>query len=157
VDRTDANVASDEERALTDEGRKKAAGAAKGLSVLDCRPRKIVTSPLVRCFETAKILADSLPGSPDVDKSDLLKPDAGVPDLARWLARQNGDLMLVGHMPGLGLLAGYLLTGSEYAVVAFRKSGACAISFDDHVKPGHGVLQWLLHPDHLRRIAKASK
>ena len=50
----------DEDRPLTDRGAKRVAQAAAGLQWMDVNPIHLLSSPLVRAVETAKIVHDVL-------------------------------------------------------------------------------------------------
>ena len=85
----------DEERRLTEEGRRQVEALAR---VLPWRPRVIVHSPLARARETAEILAGLL-GVGEVVESELLRPDRMSVEALRSLA---GDgVLLVGHAPSV--------------------------------------------------------
>ena len=48
----------------------------------------IATSPLVRCVETAELLAAGVPDKAEVVELDELRPGGDVDGLLRWTARQ---------------------------------------------------------------------
>src|SRR5881396_4104452 len=89
---------SDDERPLTDFGKKEVRDVAKFLGRLKVRPDLIVTSPLPRAAQTAEIAADHLKAKLRQDES--LSPGFGMRELRTVLHRHRAkNLMLVGHEP----------------------------------------------------------
>jgi phosphohistidine phosphatase len=78
--------------------------------------------------------------------------------LVTWIAkrRPGSTLVLVGHEPDLGRLAGVLLFGAPRAL-PMRKAGACVIDFVGAVEPGEGRLHGFVPPRALRRLAGRKK
>ncbi len=134
----------DEERPLIAEGEREARNAGRALRALQVRPDGVVTSPLVRARQTAKLAAAELGMRSVVD--DALRPGFGQEALDELFARHTGEcLVLVGHDPDFsGLLRD--LTGAQ---VAMPKGGLADVDLPS------GELRWLLRPRALRLIAKA--
>jgi len=105
---------SDRERPLNNRGDRDAPVMAKRISDAGIRPSLIVSSPAVRAWTTARIVATEL-GYP----LELLQreDDLYLVSLDGWLdvvaAQDNGinNLMLFGHNPGLTDFANYLSPG----------------------------------------------
>ncbi|HEY7293794.1 MAG TPA: histidine phosphatase family protein [Dehalococcoidia bacterium] len=166
----DPNFPNDDDRPLTPKGRKQFERAAEGLLELIDPPAAILTSPLPRAAQTAAVLCSAAGhGGSEVAICEALRPGGQFEQvlsdcLARFHAsgndageRENAvaerGLALVGHRPGIGLLAAWLLGGEEtgYAL-PFAKGGAACISFDGPPAPGAGELDWLLTPKIMRRL-----
>src|SRR4028118_1349152 len=83
--------ANDEERPLTDKGRKKTEKVAKQLRKHGLRFDLILTSPLVRARETAMILQDAGLSS-HVEEFTNLAPDGDIHAWVSWLEErwENG-------------------------------------------------------------------
>jgi phosphohistidine phosphatase len=102
----------DPERPLTDEGREEIekmaifAGKKSGIEV-----RKIIHSGKLRAKQTAEILAGKLRPPEGCEEADGLDPMAEPSIWAEKLERMGGSIMLVGHLPHLGNLAGVILCG----------------------------------------------
>ncbi|HVG09849.1 MAG TPA: histidine phosphatase family protein [Thermoanaerobaculia bacterium] len=141
-------------RPLTDEGRKKMKQAARGLRSLVPEIDLLATSPLTRAAQTGAIL-DSVYGGIDVVEIDELSPETTPEQFLRWLRQQKGDLIgAVGHEPSLSQILGWLLTGTDRRLFAFRKGGACLLEFgDDEPAAGTATLLWALTPAQLRTLA----
>jgi phosphohistidine phosphatase len=145
---------TDAARALTDEGRRKTARAARGLAALGVRPDLIVSSPLLRARQTAEVLAEALRPAEGIAEAQWLSPGIPPAGTVRQLARlAHRSVLLVGHMPDVSALASLLLTGRPSADIVFKKAAVCALSFDGRARAGCARLEWLLQPRHLRAAA----
>ena len=148
-------AAGDAERALTPKGRLRMAEAAKGLRDLKVLPEIILTSPIRRAKETATILAQELGGIRLEELPELGAGFSGPADVLAALAPYQNlkEIVLVGHQPGLGELASYLLTGSISGCEIEFKKGAVAF-FDQESRGGQDryVLIWSLPPRVLRSL-----
>jgi phosphohistidine phosphatase len=134
----------DEDRPLIADGEREARYAGRALKALQVRPDAIVTSPLVRARQTAKLAAAELGLRSVVD--DALRPGFGQHALEELFARHPGDcLVLVGHDPDFSGLV-HDLSGAH---VALPKGGVARVDLPS------GELRWLLRPRALRLIAKA--
>lgn len=145
----------DAQRPLTAEGKSRLKEIGKGLVVLGAEVGEILTSPFVRTRQTAEILAAAWPGSPSVVDVEALAVGGQVADACAALAvhRSPKDLAVVGHMPGIGLLAAELLATAQ--PVDFRKGAIACISLDRTPARGSGTLVWFATPRMLRLIAGA--
>lgn len=109
----EAGVASDFERPLSPRGELEAREAAARLSAAGFTPDRIVSSPLARALRTAEIAAEIFPAAARQTATQLSDgPAQAILDLIEDLARSGGRVLVVGHQPLLGAIAGYF-TGSE--------------------------------------------
>jgi phosphohistidine phosphatase len=140
-------------RPLTPDGAAKFRKAVQGLAALGVRIDLVLTSPLVRCRQTADILSSGLPGHPRVQPLDALAPGGGhaavIAEAARVAKRPR--IALVGHEPDIGHLAGKLLGLKRPP--EFRKGAICRIDVDGLPPGGPGRLEWFATPRMLRRMA----
>jgi phosphohistidine phosphatase len=140
-------------RPLTDEGRKKMKQAARGLRSLVPEIDLLATSPLTRAAQTGAIL-DSVFGGIDVAEIEELSPETTPEQFLRWLRKQKGDLIAaVGHEPSISQILGWLLTGTDRRLFAFRKGGACLLELGDDPAGGTATLLWALTPAQLRALS----
>jgi phosphohistidine phosphatase len=148
----------DRERPLSARGAERTADAARGLADLEESVTRVITSPLCRARETARILVDVLAIGAPFETHDALAPGGSARRLLETLPADDVDdtLVLVGHEPDLGKLAGTLLFGAPKPI-PLKKAGACAIVFDGPAAPGAGRLAWFLPPRALRRLGKHLK
>lgn len=146
VDIGQKRVTSDAGRMLTREGRRDTRTILRAVRPV-CRPDCIVTSPLVRARETAEIAHACLPGKPPLLLLDHLEPGGDMSGIVTWLrARREAAIMLVGHMPALGILASALVFGEKKERIILKKSGVCCIEFEAGLGTGKGRLAWLVSP-----------
>lgn len=147
---------ADADRALTDEGVRKTTRVAEGLRALDVRPDAIISSPLRRAEETARIACRVLTPDGSVELTPLLAGGVLPAEILRGLKppRTARHVMLVGHQPGLGELASLLLTGdADLAPLPFKKAAVAAIEIASLPPRSTGLLHWFLTPGQLRAIA----
>jgi phosphohistidine phosphatase len=144
----------DAERPLTLRGRKRSRAAAEGLRALGAKPDAMLTSPLVRAEQTAKLFAQTFDFPADeIRFSDALKP-AGVPaELLRELAKLGAsEVMCFGHESHLSQVIAYILhsrtTGTE-----LRRAGAACFELKT-LSPPSGLLVGLYSAKALRMLGK---
>jgi phosphohistidine phosphatase len=137
---------SDDERPLTERGKKEMRKIADFLEALELDLDHIVTSPLPRAQQTAEVVADTFGIKLREDK--LLKPGFDFADLREILRKYSGTrIMVVGHEPDF-TEAISALTG---ATLKLSKAGLALIDLDPESMEGR--LLWLFPP----RIAKAER
>jgi phosphohistidine phosphatase len=120
----------DDDRPLTDEGRRKLKAAAAAFrKAIGSELGRIVASPLVRAQQTARLVAEECrlaeAGATEIEtSSDLVHAvPAGVPIdtlIEPALADDCHSILLVGHEPQLGSLLARLVTGID-ASIPLRK------------------------------------
>ena len=117
-----------DDRPLTDDGKEKMRKGARGIAAIIGSVDVIMTSPLIRAHDTAKIAADALGADHKIEVCKELLPGSSAKKLMLYLAKyKNLDhVMIVGHEPDLGFLASALL-GSEQSIIEFKK-GRSAVS-----------------------------
>jgi phosphohistidine phosphatase len=136
---------SDDVRPLTEAGRKRFAQMAATLVDRGMKPELIATSPLVRCVETARLLAAAAEKA-QVVELDELRPGSDVDSLLRWTVRQankHQQIAWVGHAPDVNRLAAALI-GDGQGLIRFAKGAIAAVRFDDVPVLGGGELCWLV-------------
>jgi len=149
----------DFERPLTAEGREEMRAVARGLRALDVRPDAVLSSPLVRAWQTAEIVAEEL-GLPSVTDAPTLAPGCDLDLLAAALqrVRSAGAVMVVGHEPDFSTLIGLLIGGRKApAEVELKKGACCRVDVSGSLDSGdalvgHGTLVWLLTSKQLARL-----
>jgi phosphohistidine phosphatase len=105
---------ADRDRPLNKRGKRDAPEMGRRIAEAGIRPSLIVSSPAVRAWTTAKIVADAI-GYPreflQRDNNLYLATVNGILDVI--VAQDNGfnSMMLVGHNPGFTDFANYLVPG----------------------------------------------
>jgi phosphohistidine phosphatase len=147
----------DDDRPLTEEGIIKMRQAAAGLRSLEYIPELILSSPLPRARQTAELLLDAF-GQKRVrlEIVKALAPSGNRMELYQTIAsygKKLNSVMLVGHQPSLGEIAGEIAWGSPEHYLELKKGGVCAIELEHSGIPPSGSLISLLTPAILRKIA----
>lgn len=129
----------DDERTLTDKGRKQAEKMAEWLERRLPDGCRILSSPAKRTVQTAEALGRKFMTNPslgtDTTPDEVLRA-AGWPDSSQ-------PVLIVGHQPTLGQIAG-LLIGGRRQEWAIRKGSICWIE----QKPGEApAIRVLIGPD----------
>jgi phosphohistidine phosphatase len=144
-ERDDSRWPDDDLRPLTPDGKERFTQVVKQLLRRGMAPGVIAASPLVRCIETAQLVAAGLPDRPKVVELDELRPGSDLAGLLRWTIRQadkHEGIAWVGHAPDVGRLTAALI-GEGDALVHFAKGAVAAVRFDGPPVLGGGELQWL--------------
>jgi phosphohistidine phosphatase len=139
----------DEPRALTGDGREKMIRAAAGIAALSLDFDALLTSPLVRCLQTAEIVGDALELPPR--SQELARPGMTSATLIAMLMSHPGasSVLVCGHQPDLSHVASDLVGGGD---MEFKK-GALAVIELEGLRPNGGCLRALYPPAVLRRLA----
>ncbi len=136
----------DDLRPLLAEGRERFARVAKTLSARGVAPQRIATSPLVRCRQTAEILAKHTEGKPEIVERPELAPGSDLEGIVQWTVAEAGrcdEVAWVGHAPDVGLFLAELC-GVARGQIRFAKGAVAAVDFDGPVAVGRGELRGLV-------------
>jgi len=134
----------DPDRNLTDQGFEDVRNMATFLKPLALSVPKVWHSDKTRAAQTAGILAPALAGSAEVIERQGLAPKDSTDLVKDELARMNGDLMIVGHMPFLGKLAAALIVGRKTpGVVAFQQGAMVCLETG---QGGRWAIRWMVVP-----------
>lgn len=140
----------DEARELTAQGKKRMRAAAAGLARLGVDPAEIITSPLIRCRQTASIVADAL-GLDGPREDERLRPGASLETVMDLIVeRADADeLLICGHEPDCSQIVSDLVGGGD---IEIRKGSVARIELSAPRRRG-GILIGLHAPRVLRRLA----
>ncbi len=144
----------DTKRPLTHRGMARMREAVSGLEALGVELDLVLTSPLLRAHQTAELLAAGLTSAPPVEVTDALlpgQPSARVAEALGGHARCRA-IALVGHEPGLGEFAAWLLGVRE--PLAFKKGAVCRIDVAALPLVPPGQLAWFALPKMLRALGQ---
>jgi phosphohistidine phosphatase len=134
----------DDERPLTDFGKKEVRQVAKFLNRLKVKPSLIVTSPLPRALQTAEVAGEQL--KTKLRQDEALEPGFGISELRTVLKRHRSKvLMLVGHEPDFSSVIS-ALTGAS---LKLSKAGVALVDVDPEAEEGR--LLWLFPPKFARK------
>ena len=134
----------DDERPLTDFGKKEVRQVGKFLDRLKVKPDLVVSSPLPRALQTAEIAAEQL--KTKLRQDEALEPGFGMSELSTVLKRHRSKvLMLVGHEPDFSSVISALTGG----FIKMSKAGVALIDIDPETEKGR--LLWLFPPKFARK------
>jgi phosphohistidine phosphatase len=131
-------------RPLTEEGIAKMKRTAETCAKMELDPQLILTSPLIRAYQTAEIIAKRLKLQDKLVEDERLGSQFGIKFLAEILAGHSkaDSLMLVGHEPGMSETVSQLIGGGR---IDFKKGALACVQLDD-AKSLRGALVWLIPP-----------
>jgi phosphohistidine phosphatase len=147
---------ADDRRPLTAEGVKKMTEAARGIQHLGLSFDEILSSPLPRAWETARIVARAIRGESRLIECPELVPEAPLSKTIDMLMlrKDKASVLLVGHEPTMSLLAIHLLNGGSSEFLEFKKGGMAKLELEFSHRQARGRLVWLVTPGILRSIGK---
>jgi len=122
----------------------------KKIGRLGLNPAEVVTSPLVRCVQTASIVCDAL-GLESPRQDERLRPGASADGMADLLLERADaeEMLLCGHEPDCSQVVSDFVGGG---LIEMRK-GSVAIVDLPVLRPNGGTLLGLHAPRVLRRLA----
>ncbi len=142
----------DAKRPLTHAGAARMRRAVQGFAALKVQIAVVLSSPAVRAMETAEILVRGLSPHPELIPLPALAPGVPAARVAEALGPygKRAGLALVGHEPGLGELAAWLV-GARLPL-PFKKGGIGRIDVATWPPARQGTLVWLATPRMLRAL-----
>jgi phosphohistidine phosphatase len=140
------HASTDAERALTKRGAGEVRALWSRLHASQPQPKRIVSSPLLRAWQTASMVAGIWSEYLAVETKELLVPDTPVEHTLDWLMREpNPDgSVLVSHMPLVALLTGRLIDAPA-STYPFGLANVACLELDV-VAPAGARLLWLESP-----------
>jgi phosphohistidine phosphatase len=141
----------DDERPLTEGGKRRFKEAARGLVQICGRPDVLLTSPLPRAAATAEIAAKAWGRISPTTEPALVRgsPDEILVALSRYATDKT--IAIVGHEPMLSVLLARLLGSAVGDRFTLRKGGVAYVDVPGPPALG-GRLDWLVRPKILRAL-----
>jgi phosphohistidine phosphatase len=135
---------SDHERKLTPKGLEQAEKVGKFLVRCGLLPEIILTSPVVRARQTARIVAEKL-GDADVSEVDWLACGMAAETCFMELKARQGtaSVLLVGHEPDFSETIASMLGVGDSAAIKVRKAALTGVELLDF-QAGQGQLHFLV-------------
>ncbi len=136
------DVAPDFNRQLTPKGLEQAEKVGKFLLRYGLLPEVIISSPVIRAHQTAKIVAQKLGNAAIVEGRWLacgMTPDTCLRELAAF--EEKSSVLLVGHEPDFGEVISALIGLHDSNGIKVRKASLTAVDVL-RIAPGHGELQF---------------
>ena len=156
VERGTPGYEDDNQRPLTDSGRKKMKKIVKGIHQLGFELDVILSSPYVRARDTATILAGEFKMKDRVEFSDNLIPSGDFDSLVNEIHEKYDldNVALVGHEPMLSSLISWLTTGNADMKITLKKGGVGCLLADNLHLERRATLEWLLTPPLMIELSK---
>ena len=138
-------AASDHARRLTPKGEEQAQRVGKFCLREELEPSVILSSPVTRALQTAKLVARSLP---DAEIIEVPWAACGMDSFVALRELEAyakfSSVMLVGHQPDLGAMLCVLLGMTNVQSLRVRKALLSGVDVSRGLSPGQGVLEFFL-------------
>ena len=133
----------DPDRPITPKGRQDAILVAERAQTAGVQVDQIRHSGKTRARQTAGIFGEYLESGGEIVASSDLGPVDDVKPVGEEITGSNKTVMLVGHLPFMERLAGYLLMGDpDHKVIDFQNAGLVCLKYDGD----NWVTDWILTP-----------
>ena len=138
----------DPQRGLTEEGRRGVERVASHLKSLNLSVDCVWHSGKARAAQTAEILAQAMTLKEAVTAHAGLSPNDDVAPIRDEIESAAQDVMLVGHLPFVGILTSLLLTGSDaHYPISFKE---VTIACLEQPSENHWRVEWVIGPHVMR-------
>lgn len=142
----DPRYPNDSLRPLTGKGQRRFGRLVRRLVRRGMAPTLVLTSPLLRCRQTAEVVVTRTHEEPKMLERDELAPGAHWKDLIDWTNSEGAaEVAWVGHAPDVDRITAELI-GSIEANLLFAKGAIAAIHFPEQIAVGEGELCWFVKP-----------
>lgn len=132
------------DRPLSDQGRWESTRMAEFLRQRGVRVDGIVHSGKARAAQTAEILCRGTGFGGQLAIWPGLNPNDPVAPIADRLRESNTEKMLVGHLPFMSKLSGYLVSGVDDPILELQNVAVVCLLHDD---TGEWRIEWLVYPE----------
>jgi phosphohistidine phosphatase len=157
VERDPQSFPDDARRPLTLKGEDRVRLVCDAMQALELSFDVILASPFLRARQTAEIVATTLGLRRALECRAELSPAGDVKALVRFINRLEPapeNLLLVGHEPYLSRFLSLLISGTDTAVIDFKKNGLAKLELTQKLRAGScATLNWLLTPRQLGLLA----
>jgi phosphohistidine phosphatase len=149
------NSKEDEKRPLDKEGEKQSRDVGRAFAALKIEVDVVVSSPLTRALQTARIAAKEFGLDDKIVTDDSMRPEASYDQFQDLLSRyrKNKAILVVGHNPSITEFVQRQLTGNESRDWFEFKKGA-VVKLE--VEGQKATLNWVITPKLVRVLQTAS-
>jgi phosphohistidine phosphatase len=136
---------SDNERALTPDGRRKLRQVLRTVAEAGVKPSLILSSPFKRALQTAQIAKELLSYPGEILQTRTLTPGSTPEQVWEEIRvhRNEPAVLLAGHNPLFDNLAVYLLAAPQL-LLEFKKGAIMRIDVESYGASPRGLLCWYL-------------
>ncbi len=149
------NPAKDDERALDKLGIEQSHNVGLALAAMKVTFDAILSSPLLRAQQTAKIVAEEIGHEDKIITEPALVPGGSYEQFENILSRHSGKdaILVVGHNPSMTELLNQLLIGEDAPdAVEVKKASIAKVEKNGN----QAMLKWCLPPKVLRALQQGS-
>jgi phosphohistidine phosphatase len=140
-----ASSGVDPQRGLTQAGRAQVEKVAEHLKSLNLSIDCVWHSGKARAEQTAEILAEAVTVKEGVIAHPGLSPNDYVEPIRDEIESAGQDVMIVSHLPFVGILTSLLLTGSQSEwPIGFREATTVCLQKQSE---NHWQLEWVITPE----------
>lgn len=126
-----AESGRDADRALSEDGHRRAREVARGLAELDSGIELILTSPYRRARQTAEPVARALRLTSKLRETQALEPSSDPDEILGEVRAEPAQvILLVGHEPHLGALLGRLVSGRAGLEIPMKKAALARLTWE---------------------------
>jgi phosphohistidine phosphatase len=142
---------ADSERPLSAAGIEEAHAVADALRHMKITFGIVLSSPFLRARQTAEIVATQIP-SVRVQILEQIQSGSDPENLFRELQSLPRDTrtLVVSHEPFVSRCIGRLISAGNEPNISIKKASLSCVEVGSPVRPGSGVLLWLLTNEQLR-------
>ncbi|MFA9459567.1 phosphohistidine phosphatase SixA [Thiohalorhabdus methylotrophus] len=139
---------ADPDRPLSERGTRDVRAIASFLGQARVVVEGIHHSGKTRARHTAELVGEQVAPGLLPEAVSGLGPDDPAPEMAQEIGGQERDLLLVGHLPFLGRLAGTLVVGGDAKPpVGFQPGSVVCL---EHAPDGGWQVAWMVRPELVR-------
>lgn len=135
---------ADPQRPLSDAGRADISRLADFLKAAGVEISRVIHSGKRRARQTADLMAGAMALGRSAEEFSGLGPNDSPERFAEQMADWKLDTLVVGHLPFLSRLVGYLVSGKPDDVVSFRPGSVVCLQLSE---PEGWIIAWMLRPE----------
>ena len=144
----------DNERPLTELGRKQAEFVGKFLQCTKTKINIILTSPLTRTCETGAAVQSFIKAQ-RIETSEYLVNGANPKQLFKQINELDVEsVLLVGHEPFLSETVSLIIGGDKRTNIEMKKCSLALVEIIEPVRQGTGILKQLIHVETISKFIK---
>ena len=147
------------DRYITSEGREELEKEIRGICALKIKFDRVLSSPLVRAWQTAEIVVRSQKKALRIDRCDALAPGKDFAELTRILRviPDDSTVLLTGHEPDISHTVCLICYGRILDRFSLKKGAMACVEVGGWEPVPIGALRWLLPPRLLIEAGKGRK
>lgn len=131
---------------LSEKGKEDILHIANFLAKQPLAVRHIFNSGILRAKETSEIIANAIQFKGEIEIYTEMQPYDSISSLASLVNQATEDMIIVGHMPFLGLLLSKLVTGDEHQDVLYLHKGT-TVCLERIEHSTTWLIEWCITPE----------